>query len=171
MATNEPIQNLPPLTWGALDPVPCSVITTEMPTRLVSREYYGIDGEGHDPTGRRSRRVKARLFFVETIKAGLYTTVWPQWRDALLTTDRKNLKHPEFGKFPARVDGSGYEIASKVTRGVIVEVSWVESIDPSDTQEQQQTTSNADLESNAAEADQGMSDMGLDYPSGFDTAA
>lgn len=168
---SEPTQDLPPLTWGALDPVPCAVVSTDMSNRLPAREYYQIDGEGHDPTGRRSRHVKCRLHFIETIKEGLYKTVWPQWREALLTTDRKNLKHPEFGKFPARVEGANYEIAAKVSRGVIVEVSWVESIDPSDTQQQQQTTSDADLESNAADADQGMADMGVDYPSGFDTAA
>lgn len=166
------IQNLSPATWGSLDPVPTSILATTFEHRLVTREYYGVDGEGHDNTGRRSLKFRARLFFVETIKAGLYTTVWPQWRERILRGDRDDFAHPELGVIKARVDSGSWEISSRSSRGVVVEVGWTESIEVDDEEQQQQqqtTTSNNEMKTTASEADEGMNETGNDYPSGFDS--
>jgi hypothetical protein len=170
MATeDEVIQNLPPATWGSLDAVPTSVVSTDISLRLVPREYYGLDGEGHDNTGRRSMKWRTRMHFVNTVKATLYPSVWAQWRDKIVVGERDSFRHPDLGQVQARAEGSTFEIVARSTRGITVDINWVESVEPDDQTAPDESPPNDELKSTASEADETMAETGNDYPSGFES--
>jgi hypothetical protein len=127
------IKELPPLKWrGLLAPL-YDVLPFKWKNRLAPRPYPYVDVEAHDPTGRDSIPMSARLYFINTVVAEyqglgrLFPDYWETWRDQLLDGDAGDLEHPALGLLRARVDTVSGVVETKVQSGIIVEVSWIET--------------------------------------------
>lgn len=129
------VNHLPKLSWNGLE-APCSEANYEFAHRQSEREYPYIDGAGHDHTGRGPIQFTATLLFVNTVDIGgsdpWYPTVWERWREALLDGASGDLFHPDLGQVRARVVGSSVAIVAQNTAGVVVRVSWTETVDAVD---------------------------------------
>lgn len=163
------IHDLSPMTYGGLTAF-VDDIETSWSHMLAPREYYQVDGEAHEWTKRESFKVSANLYFLNTFDANQYPKNWGKWRQALLRGDARTLKHPEIGAFYARPADVSYTITSKSTAGVVVKVSFVESINSAD--EPSKLTSNGAgaMAQAAADADYAMGALGIGYPDGMPTA-
>jgi len=122
----------------------------------------------HDWTGRKSFEFTARLFFLNTIGEGvLFPDLWEGggWKDALLDGSADTLQHPILGPVLARVVSGRTEIRANVRSGIIVDVSWVESLDdPAGPQGLIPPT--IDASTIATAADTSAAAFGVTYPSG-----
>jgi hypothetical protein len=160
------IHDLPALTYGGLS-ARCDDIETSWSHMLAPRDYYGVDAEAHEWTKRESFKVGCKLYFLNTEDPNAYPKNWSKWRQALLRGDARQLKHPEVGTFYARPADVSYTITSKSTAGVVVSVSFIESINSAD--EPSKLTSNGAgaMTQAAADADYAMGALGLSYPDGM----
>lgn len=133
MADATIVKDLPALMWRGLLAPPYDVLPFKWKNRLSPRQYYSVDVDAHDPTGRDSIPMTARLYFVNTLVqqfAGLgrlFPDYWEQWRDQLMDGDAGDLQHPALGTLRARVDQVSGIVETKVQSGIIVEISWVET--------------------------------------------
>jgi hypothetical protein len=127
------IQDLPTLTWRGLLAPPYDVLSFSWKNRLAVREYYDVDGDAHDPTGRGSIPMTARLYFVNTVVAEyaglgrLFPEYWEQWRNELQDGQPGDLEHPALGLIRARVPTVAGVVETKVQSGIIVDISWIET--------------------------------------------
>jgi hypothetical protein len=127
------IKDLPALTWRGLLAPPYDVLPFKWKNRLPERKYYGVDGDAHDPTGRDSIPMSARLCFVNTVVdqyqglGRLYPDYWEQWRNELMDGQAGDLEHPALGLLRARVDLVSGVLETKVQSGIVVEISWIET--------------------------------------------
>ena len=160
------IHDLPALTYGGLS-ARCDDIETSWSHMLAPRDYYGVDAVAHEWTKRESFKVGCKLYFLNTEDPNAYPKNWSKWRQALLRGDARQLKHPEVGTFYARPADVTYTITSKSTAGVVVSVSFIESINSAD--EPSKLTSNGAgaMTQAAADADYAMGALGLSYPDGM----
>ena len=122
------IQGLPPLTWRGMTAYIESA-PVEFSHSQAERRYPYIDGAGHDWTGRDPVKIRVRLFFLETIDPGAFAKKWPKWRRALFDGSSGPLEHPVLGSFLARVEGGSIAFAAQTTAGVIVDVTFTETVD------------------------------------------
>ena len=125
VAPAQVIQGLRPFTWRGL-----TVLIQSAPVDFAHaqavRKYPYVDGEGHDWTGREAHKVKARMFFLESLDPGAFTKKWPVWRKALSDGSPGIMEHPILGKFRAVVDNGTISYAAETTAGVIVDCSFSE---------------------------------------------
>jgi hypothetical protein len=129
-------RDLPALSWRGLLAPGYDVLPFKWKNRLAPRPYYGVDGEAHDPTGRDSfAGLSAKLYFVNTSVAAfaglgrLFPDYWELWRDQLLDGDAGDLQHPVLGLLRARVAEVDGVLETKVQSGVLVTVTWVDTVE------------------------------------------
>lgn len=127
------IQDLPPLKWRGLLAPSYDVLPFSWKNRLPSRQYYGVDGDAHDPTGRDSIPFKARLYFINTVipqmqgPTRIFPDYWELWRNQLMDGAAGDLEHPAFGLVRARVPDVSGVVETKCLSGIIVDISWIET--------------------------------------------
>lgn len=131
------ISKLPALRWRGLVSPPYELVTFEFKNMLVERPIAYLDGEPHDNTGRKSFPMTARLFFLNTVGGGEtagrrhFPELWEDWKEHL-DGEIGEFVHPVLGPLHARVDGCKGEVRASVRAGIIVDITWVETIrDPS----------------------------------------
>ena len=122
------IHGLPPLTWRGM-----TVLIESAPIEgshsQVERPYPYIDGAGHDWTGRNALKCRVRMFFLETLDPGAFTKKWPRWRKAIFDGSSGPMEHPILGAFQARAEAWTIAFAAQTTAGIIVDVSFTETVD------------------------------------------
>jgi len=167
MSREDIVAEMPLLRWRGLDAPPYELVTFEFANDLSPRSIPYIDGEIHDNTGRRAFPMTARLFFLNTLGESrlMYPDYWEEWKENL-DGEIGELVHPVLGPLPARVQNAKGEIRASVRSGIIVDITWVETIiDPAE---------GANLlfvrELNPAaladEVDKAMATFGVPYPDG-----
>jgi hypothetical protein len=130
------IQALRPLKWRGLELWFIESAPVNFSHSLAERRYPYIDGAGHDNTGMDPLECTVRLRFLETVKRGLFTNIWPKFRKAVFDGSSGDLEHPLLGKFRARVKGGQIGFAAQETAGVTVDVTFVSTVDDIDRPDQ-----------------------------------
>ena len=135
MSTNaEIISALPPLTWGGLLAPPYALVSFGHENALAERRVPYVDDAIHDNTGLMIAPMTARLMFLNTVEGGTTNGVrnfpdyWNEW-NARLDGMARDLQHPIYGPMRARVKGARGEIVATQRSGVIVEVTWVKTVE------------------------------------------
>jgi hypothetical protein len=124
------VAQLPRLSWRDLYTPPYDLVTFEFENELAPRAVAYTDGDGHDDTGRRSFPMTARLYFLNTLgeKRRMFPELWEEWK-ANLDGGPGDFVHPVLGPLRARVRGAKGEVRSNMRSGVIVDITWVETIE------------------------------------------
>jgi prophage DNA circulation protein len=128
------ISGLAELTWRpdsfseALR-APCGTASFEFSHSLPERSYPYVDGKGHDWTGRDPIPLPARLFFLNTLEPASFPENWNDWQPALFTGEAGDLVHPILGLLRARVQRGSVTLAAEERSGVVLDVSWIETLD------------------------------------------
>jgi hypothetical protein len=125
--------DLPALKWRGMLAPPYDLLTFKWRNRLAPRQFPGVDVDAHDPTGRDSFPMTARLYFVNTSAqdfAGLgrlFPDYWETWRDQLLDGAAGDLEHPLLGPLRARVAEGGGVLETRCQSGLVIDVTWWET--------------------------------------------
>lgn len=135
MATNaEIISALPPLLWDGLLAPPYALVSFGHENALADRRVPYIDNAIHDNTGLSIAPMTARLMFLNTVEGGTTSGVrnfpdyWNEW-NARLDGMARDLQHPIYGPMRARVRGARGELVASTRSGIIVEVTWVKTVE------------------------------------------
>lgn len=158
------IHALRPLKWRGLEAFFTESAPVNFSHSLAERRYPYIDGAGHDNTGMDPLECTVRLFFLETVKSGLFKSTWPKWKRALFDGTSGDLEHPLLGRFRARVKGGTVGFAANVTAGSIVDVTFVSTVDNIDKPNQFKDPQPDGVQV-AKEAQAGASLYGIEWPS------
>ncbi len=153
---------LPELSWRGFK-VPCSAAPYEFSHTQVPLPYPYRDAEGHEWTGRNAIIFRATLFFLNTLQENLYPAGWNGYRNALFDGSAGDLEHPELGKIRARVLSGSVQLVAERRAGVVVEVTWTETVDDPD-KDTTITGTPVTLQALAKQADWGCQKLGLTYP-------
>jgi hypothetical protein len=127
------IQALRPFKWRG-NTVLIESAPVDFAHRQAPREYYGVNGEGHDNTGMAALKCRVKMFFLNTVEKDSFPDKWGVWQRALFDGSSGDLEHPVLGKFRARVEGGSIQFAAQTTAGLIVEASFTETVDDIDKQ-------------------------------------
>ena len=135
MATNaEIVSALPPLIWDGLLAPPYALVSFGHENALAERRVPYVDNAIHDDTGLMIAPMTARLMFLNTVEGGTTAGVrnfpeyWNEW-NARLDGTAHDLQHPIYGPMRARVKGARGELVSTTRSGVVVEVTWVKTVE------------------------------------------
>jgi prophage DNA circulation protein len=160
---------LPELSWRGLT-VPTGPTPYDGGHEQARRAYPYIDGQGHDNTGRKSYRFQAKCFFLDSLEDGLYPERWNEFREALEDGSSGDLVHPDLGKVRARVIDWHVTLDPMARAGVVVDVTWEETIDDTDAVA---TFTGPEISAPVAAeaADAAMSSLGINYPTGESTSS
>jgi prophage DNA circulation protein len=165
MATSQAnvIGGLAELTFRGLPAVPCGDASYDFGHDQAERRYPYVDGAGYDNTGRTPIKFTATLYFVNTLQANLYPSVWNQWRDGLLDGSSAQLTHPDLGIVTARVLSGSVKLTATNRAGIVVTVTWVESNETVD-QPAHYTGPSIDLRQAGSAADSAVLALGVSPP-------
>lgn len=158
------IYGLEPLTWRDMT-AQCELAPFDFAHSQAERRYPYVDGFGHDNTGRDSLRFTTRLYFLNTVEPGSFPDKWNAWRDALFDGSAGDLVHPVLGLVRARVMQGHVEYRAQTTAGVIVDVTFTETVDDPEVLFFFDSPTVA-LDAAAKAADNAASDAGINYPTG-----
>lgn len=160
------IADLPELRWRTFA-APCEQSSYKGSHAQAKRGYPFVDGNAHDWTGRNSYEIPAtRLHFINTIKPkDWYPTRWNQFREALENGKPGPLDHPDLGAVQAVVLTWDVDLKASNRGGVVVDVSWEETIESLD---ERVVYLGPDITPGAAAeaADTAMAALGIVYPTG-----
>lgn len=163
-------ERLQQLAFDGLPSVPCRSVGLDFEHSLPVRSYPYVDGDGHDNTGRRSATMPVQLLFLNTLTLEqpgviLFPSLFNQWLERLLDGRAGNLEHPIFGNRRARVARGSVPLVSEVRDGVIVDVTFVETLDEP---EQQIAFSGPEtsVAASAIAAQAACDEAGIAYPDG-----
>ncbi len=164
------ISQLQPLRFDNLTPVPCKSAGFTWEHSLPERPYPYIDGDGHDHTGRRSLVMPVTLYFLNTLQLEvgdrvLFPAAYNNYIERFLDGRAGNLEHPIAGNRRARVKNGSVALSAEVRSGVIVDVTFVETLDEP---EQQVPFADVTVSSTvvAQAAQLACEEFGINYPDG-----
>jgi prophage DNA circulation protein len=163
-------ERLQQLAFDGLPSVPCRSVGLDFEHSLPVRSYPYVDGDGHDNTGRRSATMPVQLLFLNTLTLEqpgviLFPSVFNQWLERLLDGRAGNLEHPIFGNRRARVARGSVPLVSEVRDGVIVDVTFVETLDEPE-QQVQFSGPETSVAASALAAQEACDEYDIDYPDG-----
>ena len=164
------IPSLPPMTWRGIVAPPYDMANASGAHQQAERRFPYIDGASHDNVGRDPLQMPFKLYFLNSLRDGLFPSLFLSWRDAyILDGSSGTLMHPVFGDVLARPTTWSIELVSERTSGVVMDVTFVETFDdmPSDSQFAEITP----LAELAAAGDAGMAALGIDWPTGERTTS
>lgn len=165
---NNVISALAFLRFRALLSPPYDDVSFGWTHSLAERRFPYIDGAGHDWTGRDPIRTTANMFFMNSLQPDAFPDLWDLWRLILIEGTIGTLSHPVLGEFQARVTKVDGIFVAKNRAGIIVRVSWVESLkDPNEAQVFKSLT--VSLKKAAEAADTANKATEIDYPDGLRT--
>ncbi|MGK3981306.1 hypothetical protein WMF38_57445 [Sorangium sp. So ce118] len=164
---NEKLQQI---GFDGLPPVPCKTVGLDFEHSLPVRQYPYVDGDGHDHTGRRSATMPVQLLFLNTLTLEqpgiiLFPSVFNQWLERLLDGRAGNLEHPIFGNRRARVARGSVPLVAEVRDGVVVDVTFVETLDEPE-QQIPFAGPETSVAASAMAAQEACDEYDIDYPDG-----
>lgn len=167
------LTSLPLLRWGGLDAPPYDVLDVSWDNGLAERRIPYVDGAVHDNVGRGSFPLTARLYFLNTVgppPAGYsryFPDYWNAWQRTLLDGEPRDLQHPVLGTLRARVRGGKYIVQASCRSGIVVDVTWVETVeDPSSLNLNGYTNVTLPSEALATAADAAVAPFGVVFGAG-----
>ncbi len=132
-------EQLLPCSWRDVE-FPLLSISASLAHDLVEHKYWGVDGARVEDTGLTPMRFSAEIPFINGIVPGkgekwgaLYPTEFRRFLAACALKTTGILVHPEFGEIPCRCERLDFEISGDRRGGVVVKVSWVETLQDDDT--------------------------------------
>lgn len=156
------------LTFDGMFPVPCETASYSWTIDQASRRYPYIDGESHDNTGRSSIKVTVLLHFLNTLTLETTVQLFPDlftvWQKRLMDGEPALLRHPTLGEFKARVLEGSVSLIAQVRSGVSMQVTFVETLDPEETQAV--FNARVSLDQAAEVATSNAKAVGVNYPTG-----
>lgn len=163
MAETNIIAQLPEIEWRGLT-APCSTAPFTVTFDLAPRMFFGTDGYGHENTGRQSTPFQATLLFLNTVRDDAFPDLYTQWVDACVNDKSVDwLLHPLLGLTRARVQSFAVQFEAPRRAGVVVDVTWVETLEDPDTRVPFVTPTVAP-EAAAVACDEALSAVGISYP-------
>lgn len=162
----ETFSSLLPFSWKGIS-APLVRIRMALGHDLVEHKSWGVDGAAVEDTGQIPVHISATIPFLNGI-ATADTETWPsgdlyptQFRRFVAAFQEKKaglLQHPEFGSLLCRADKLEVQFDSASRGGVIVEASWIETLDEDDAVHQVVVTS-ANIYAEAVNLDAGHDDL------------
>lgn len=128
------ISELPQVEWGGLS-APCESAPVDFSISQSERRWPYVDGAGHDNTGRDAIQTTLRLYFVDTMLGGKkwFSEEWPNWWPGpLLDGEARDFYHPLIGDFRARVLKGHIDFKAQTRSGIIVDISFTETVENPD---------------------------------------
>lgn len=173
------ITGLPGMSWRNLDPPAYSTANFSGSPALARRAYPYIRGISHENTGDEAIVMPFTLLFLNGVYSSQSTTasraifpeLFEEWVAAVvLDPTPGKLLHPYLGELDAVVTSWDVEIVAEKTSGVVMNVTWEKTILDLD-EEAIFPGVPVNLHGAAAAADQAMSDLGIEYPTGERTTS
>lgn len=160
------IQGLATMTFRGLPAPPYDGASFSFAHGQAERAYPYIRGKGHEHTGLDAEELPFTLYFLNTVGGpGMFPELWERWWAALQDGSPGPLVHPLLGPRDVVVRGGDVQLTSKVTSGVIVNVTFSTTLlDPE--QEQALQSLQVNVTALAARADAAATNAEIPYPSG-----
>ena len=163
MPPSNAIADLPELEWRGLT-APFTSASFDVAFDLAPRAYYGVDGFGHDNTGRQSSPFPCSLVFLNTVRPNSFPALYNEWVAACIDDKSPDwLLHPLRGLTRARVQSFGVVFEASRRAGVIVNVVFVETVEDLDQRVPFGGPADAP-EAAATAADEALAAVGVSYP-------
>ena len=158
------------MTWRGEVAPPYDTANTSGAHQQAERRFPYINGASHDNVGRDPLQMPFRLYFLNSLRDGLFPALFLRWRDAyILDGSAGPLTHPLFGDMVARPTTWNIELAAEKTSGVVVDVSFVETFD--DIPPASQFAAITPFAELAQAADAGMTELDIEWPTGERTTS
>lgn len=158
------LHRLPELQWrgltAAVESAPLQNAHEQTPRRVAY-----IDGTGHDNTGSVGYSCTAKLWFVETVKAGDFSTNLGKWIAAVEDGSSDKLVHPIRGPMRARVVNWTINLHAGNRGGTDMTVAWAQTIDDFDAVKPLQTI-DIDPSALAEAGETAAAAFDIEYPDG-----
>lgn len=165
------ITGLPGAMWRGLVDPPYDAANVSGGFDLSRGKFPFVNGYSHDNMGATETEFPFRFYFLNSLGEDLFPGLFREWSQAVIldgTPDK--LLHPIFGEFDARVTKWDVELQAQRTAGVIFNVTWVNTIlDPDEPQKFEGVPVN--LQEVAAQADEDLNNLEIDFPTGETTTS
>ena len=159
------IQSLPRLRWRGLVAPEYDIASFDFSTGLVPRRYPYISRASHDNVQRDSHSLTFKLYFLNSLTTEAFPQLWDEWRPFLFDGEAGEMVHPVLGPLQARSGGGRVNVEARTTAGIIVDVSFVETmLDPAEAIDEY--TTQASRRALAAAAQAAVSDADIPWPDG-----
>ena len=123
------IQGLPLPTFRGLEFPPYDDASFSFRHNQVPASYPYIPGASHDSTGMEPIEFLFRLYFINFPgTVGIFPVLWNKWWKELQDDSAGDLRHPLAGPMDAKVVGGSVQLSGRSTAGVIVDVTFVQTI-------------------------------------------
>ena len=162
------IAALPRLDWRNLgNAPPYGTLALSWTFSQSERRWMYVDGAGHNNTGREPFPLSARLYFCNGLdrRDDLLSLWFQEWQPALLDGSPGDLLWPTLGPIRAVVRHVDANVDPTVRSGIIVNVSWSETVEDPE-KPKAITEQEIDLLASAKAADVWLVDLGVKYPDG-----
>lgn len=153
------------MRWRGLVAPGYDVASFDFDTGLAAKRFPFIPRAAHEPVGRNSHPLKFRLYFLNSLDPDAFPQLWDEWRPYLFDGESGEMVHPLLGPIDARSASGTVNVEARTTAGVIVDVTFVETLlDPTEIADEDATS--VSLRDLAKAASDAMDDAGIDFPDG-----
>jgi prophage DNA circulation protein len=158
------IPGLEAFTWRGLVAPPYDTAGINGGYNQSERRYPYIDGAGHDNVGANPIPINFTLYFLNSLRVGMFPDLFTSWRDAVaIDGSPGDLVHPLLGKLRAVPLTWNINLSAAKTSGVVMNVSFSTTVeDPEKAAEF--STKVSSVESQAAQADIDIQALGIPFP-------
>lgn len=160
------IHELALLELDELPPVPYEDVSYRWSLEQAEKLYPYVDDALHEFMGRGPLEITVKLWFDNSLVAGLYPDVWKQWRDSLFEGAPHVMVHPDFGTRDVVHTGGDLRLVAQHTSGVVVNATFRTTLLDPETALPFESIS-LTLEEAAAKADAACGNLGVEFPDGF----
>jgi hypothetical protein len=167
------IADLPAMTFRGLTAPPYDMANFSGSFSLAEKRYPYIDGALYSNVGRDPIPMQFKFYFLNTLGEGLFPDLFEKWVDGvILNGSAAELQHPLLGVINAMPKSWSVQLSAKVTSGIVLDVTFVESIQDTE----KSTSSTVDIEfpvirAAAKAADADYSKLDLKWPDGARTTS
>lgn len=133
---------------------------------LAESRYPYIDGASHQFMGRDPFPMKFKFYFLNSLRGDMFPELFNLWLPVFTTGALGELAHPILGEVNARCHDWTVELAAQMTSGVVVNVTFIESLKDVDDEEFSFGAETQSLAANAEACDIGMAIFDIPYPTG-----
>lgn len=173
---NNVITSLPEMFFSSADipPVeapPYDVASFAGSNDLAEAKYPYIDGASHQYMGRAPFPMQFKFYFLNSLRDDMFPKLFNRWLPVFTTGLLGELSHPILGGVNARCKDWTVSLTSQVTSGVVVDVTFIESLKEVSNDEFDFEVGTESLAAAAAACDEGMEVMDVPYPTGKGTTS
>jgi len=124
------ITGLPTLEWREIfDIPPYEMANFSGGWQLSESDFPYVDGVAHDNMGALPIGMPFRLMFVNTLQKDAFPKIFTEWAKSIIQDPSPGrLQHPVLGVRDAYVQSWEVEVNAKMTGGVIMNVTWVDTV-------------------------------------------